>query len=146
MRFAAGYGGLDTCGMPARKKISGRNQNHTGWWIFCEVEQWVSNRQKVMLPGSKCLVWENMRLIKASSREEAFLKASRMCAATHPSKTLKGEWRFAGISMLLPVFEEIEDGAEILWKDRGEMTVEKIQKLVKSKKELPVFDDSENET
>lgn len=66
----------------------------------------------------------------------------KMCGEGYPSETSGGEWRFAGISMLLPVCEEFEDGAEILWKDRVEMTVAKIQKLVKSKKELPVFDDS----
>jgi hypothetical protein len=43
--------------------------------------------------------------------------------------------------MLLPVYEDIEDGAEILWRDRGLMTVEQIKNLAKSKRELPVFDD-----
>ena len=86
-----------------------------------------------------------MRLVKAGSREEAYRKAIQMCQDVHPSETHGGEWRFAGISMLLPICEDLDDGSEILWRTRGEMTVEKIQKLVKSKKELPVFDDSENE-
>ncbi len=45
--------------------------------------------------------------------------------------------------MLLPLFDPIEDGSEILWKDHGSMTVAKIKRLVKSKKQLSVFDDSE---
>jgi len=131
--------------MANKKSIPHRNRNQTGWWIFSEVEQWVSKRQKRLVAGSKCLVWENMRLVKASSREEAYRKAIRICEEAHPVETVGGEWRFAGISMLLPICEELDDGAELLWKTKGEMTVEKIQKLVKSKMELPVFDDSENE-
>jgi hypothetical protein len=45
--------------------------------------------------------------------------------------------------MLLPVYEDIEDGAEILWDDRGRMPLRRIKKLVKSKRELSVFDDKE---
>jgi hypothetical protein len=63
--------------------------------------------------------------------------------AGHPSRTKGGEWRFAGISMLLPVCEKIEDGAEILWEDRGLLTVARLKRLVKSKQSLPVFDDTE---
>jgi hypothetical protein len=60
-----------------------------------------------------------------------------------PSKTRDGEWRFAGISMLLPVYDEIEDGAEIVWKDRGRLPVKRIKKLVKTKSQLTVFDDDD---
>jgi hypothetical protein len=56
-----------------------------------------------------------------------------------PSRTKGGEWRFAGISMLLPVFEEIEDGAEILWRSERRPYIRQIKKLVKSRKQLPVF-------
>ena len=111
--------------MEKKRPIPHRNQNLPGWWIFSEVQQWVSKRQNLLAPGSKCLVWENIRLIKALSREEAYVKARRMWWRAHPIETVGGEWRFAGISMLLPVCEELVDGAEILWKNRGEMTVEK---------------------
>ena len=61
--------------------------------------------------------------------------------AGHPSETHGGEWRFAGISFLLPVHDELEDGAEILWENHGFMSVKRIRKKVKSKQNLPVFDD-----
>jgi len=60
-----------------------------------------------------------------------------------PSKTHGGEWRFAGISMLLPIYDKIEDGSEILWETKRMMTVGRIKRLVKSKRKLPVFDDTE---
>ena len=128
--------------MPRRSNVAFQNKSHSGWWIFREVEQWVSKR-KTLSPSSRCPVWENTRLIRARSREEAYRKAMRLGQAGHPSKTNGGEWRFAGISMLLPVFEDIEDGAEILWVDRGSLPVKSIRKLVKSTRELPVFNDEE---
>lgn len=83
-----------------------------------------------------------MRLVQASNREEAYRKALKLCNYVKPMNTPDGEWRFAGISMLLPICEELEDGAEILWTDHGQMTAANLQKLVKAKKDLPVFDDS----
>jgi hypothetical protein len=127
--------------MPRTSKVPFRNRNHSGWWVFCEVEQWVSKRQRTLAPSSRCLVWENTRLLRAKNREEAYLKALKLGRVGSPSKTNGGEWRFAGISLLLPVYEKLEDGVELLWTDRGLMTIESIKKLVKRKQQLPVFDD-----
>src|SRR5882762_7377083 len=129
--------------MRKKSKVAYRNRNHTGWWIFCEVEQWVSDRQGRLMLGNRCPVWENTRLIRAKNREEAYRKALRLGRVGHPSRTNAGEWRFAGISMLLPVYEKIEDGAEILWTKRGSMSLKSIKKLVRSKQHLSVFDDKE---
>ena len=129
--------------MPRPSKVAFANRSPSGWWIFREVEQWVSKRQKTLSASSRCLVWENTRLIRAKNRREAYQKALRLGRAGHPSKTNDGEWRFAGISMLLPVYDDVEDGAEIMWVDRGLLTVSKIRKLTKAKHELPVFDDNQ---
>jgi hypothetical protein len=43
--------------------------------------------------------------------------------------------------MLLPVYYNIEDGAEILWEDECKMSVKQIKKLVKSKRQLSVSND-----
>jgi hypothetical protein len=129
--------------MLRQTKIPFRNRSQSGWWIFREVQQWVSRRQQKITDESRCQVWENTRLIRARNRDEAFRKAMRLGQAGCPSQTKDGEWRFAGISMLLPVYEEVEDGAEILWVDRGKMSVRGIKKLVKSKREFSVFDDND---
>ena len=127
--------------MPRASTIPFRNRSHSGWWIFGEVHQWVSHSQKTLTDGSRCQVWENTRLLRARDRDEAFRKATQLGASGCPSQTNHGEWRFVGISMLLPVYEDIEDGAELLWIDRGRMSVRSIKRLAKSKSELPVFDD-----
>jgi hypothetical protein len=58
-----------------------------------------------------------------------------------PSKTHGGEWRFAGLRELLPVYDDLEDGAEVLWRVHGRVPVSRIQRMVKSKRSLSVFDD-----
>jgi len=44
---------------------------------------------------------------------------------------------------LLPVYDRLEDGAELMWWDKGLMTSAQIQKLVRGKENLPVFDDQD---
>ena len=132
--------------MGRKSNIRWANRNHTGWWIFEEVEQWVSRRQKKLSPTSRCLVRLNLRLVQARSRDEAYQKAVRYGRAAHPSRTNSGEWRFAGIAMLLPIYDPFADGSEILWEEDKWMPVARIKKLVKSKRQLPVFDDSEEES
>jgi hypothetical protein len=126
-----------------KAKVAWRNRSPTGWWLFCEVEYWVSNRQKKLLPTSRCPVWENTRIIKAKNRDEAYAKAMRLGRRGRPVKTSGGEWRFAGISLLLPIYEDFEDEAEILWTKRGQLSVGRIGRIVKSKRQLLVFDDDE---
>jgi len=53
----------------------------------------------------------------------------------------KGAWRFEGLSSLLPIYDELEDGAEALWRQYTNRTVKTIQTLAKSKKELEVLND-----
>jgi hypothetical protein len=129
--------------MLKKSKIRWANRNHTGWWIFEEVEQFVSKRQKKLSLTSRCLARLNLRLLRARSREEAYRKAMKFGSAGRPSKTYGGEWRVVGISMLLPIYDEMEDGSEILWYKDKVMNVARIKTLVKSKRQLPVFDDRE---
>lgn len=131
--------------MPRKSKIPFRNRSRSGWWIYDEVEQWVSNRQRPLTDRSRCLVWVNTRIIRAKDRTQAYRKAVQLGRRGSPSKTRAGEWRFAGISMLLPIYEDLEDGAEILWKDLGRIPVARIRKLVKTRRQLPVFRDEEEE-
>lgn len=94
-------------------------------------------------PRTRHPVWENTRLIRAGNRDEAYQKALALAREGHPSRTEDGEWRSTGISMLLAVYEDLEDGAEILWEVRGSLPIESIRKRVRTKRTLTVFDDSE---
>ena len=54
----------------------------------------------------------------------------------------KGSWHFEGLTSLLPIYETIEDGTEILWKEITGRSVKKIKSFVKKKNELEAFDDT----
>jgi hypothetical protein len=129
--------------MPKKSKVPSRNQSPTGWWLYREVEQWVSDRQKKITANSKFPIWVNTRIIKAKNRDHAFSKAMKLSSTGYPMRTNGGEWRFVGISQLLPIYEDLEDGAEIMWEDRGKLPIKSIKRLAKSKRQLVVFDDKE---
>lgn len=131
--------------MPKQVKIPWRNRSPYHWWLFSEIQQWVPSRLKKLTPRSRSVVWENTRIIKARNRDEAYKKAMRLGREGHPAKTPKGEWRFVGISQLLPIYEPLEDGAEILWHDHGLISVAAMRRLVHSRRQLDVFDDSAKE-
>lgn len=102
-----------------------------------------------MNPNRRCLAHENTILIKAKDREEAYQKAvnlgriSEGMEARDTDTGRSGLWRYEGLTSLLPVYEELEDGAEIFWVKHVGKTVRKIQSRVKAKNELEVFDDNE---
>ena len=126
-----------------RSKIPWRNRNATGWWVYGELDYWVSNQRRRLRPKNRCPVGENTRVIKARSREEAYAKILRLASQMFPSKTDGGEWRFKGISFLLPIYEKLEDGAEIIWDDHGSISFGRLCRMAKAKRDLPVFDDTD---
>jgi len=87
------------------------------------------------------LSWENTVLVRAEDFDEAFEKVTavgkrnatryRGGAAGVPVK-----WQYLGITELLPIYEELEDGAEIAWAEHRGRTLKSLQGLVKTKKEL----------
>lgn len=47
-----------------------------------------------------------------------------------------------GLTSLLPIYDELEDGTEILWEEHTNRTIKKVKSWVKEKHELEVFDDT----
>ena len=50
------------------------------------------------------------------------------------------EFVFEGLTSLIAIYEELEDGAEIIWQEHENKTLKTIQGWVKKKEELEVFD------
>jgi len=98
------------------------NISPVGWYVgtyqirFIELAQ--SDNDD---PERKFLVWENTVLVRAENLEEAYDKVVAIgLLETEPYKGgPKGEvdvqWVFEGVIDLLPIYEELEDGAEIMW-------------------------------
>jgi hypothetical protein len=128
-------------------KVPYANRNHTGWWIASYIERFEYYDENKANLNRRCLAWENTILIRAPNREVAYRKAvargrlSNGNEGWNSSSGRKGTWRFEGLTGLLPVYEELEDGAEILWQEHAGVSVRKIRGRIKRKHELAVFDD-----
>ncbi|MGN6727103.1 MAG: DUF4288 domain-containing protein, partial [Tepidisphaeraceae bacterium] len=120
--------------------IPSADRNHTGWWVFWEVQRWVATGADAK-SQKRFPVWENTRLVRARSREKAYNKAIKLANEGMPSQTEGGEWQFVGLSSLLPVYEELDDGSELLWTNHGSIGLVKLKRLDKAKDKLPAFDD-----
>lgn len=130
-------------------KIPFRNRNHTGWWIASFIERFEFFDEVRPNARRRCLAWENTILVRASNRDVAYRKAIKIGRLSAGSEAWdadsgrRGAWRFEGLTTLLPIYEPLAHGAEILWREHSNVTVQKVKDLVKSKKSLAVFDDRE---
>ena len=114
-----------------------KNVSPVGWYVgtyqlrFVEVHDRRKNDLKRRFP-----TWENTVLVKAKGLAEAHRKVVKI--GKEYTKPYKGgpdaidvQWLFEGVIDLLPVYEEIEDGAEIMWAERTK-TLKSIRKHAKA--------------
>lgn len=84
--------------------------------------------------------------LKARNRDAAYKKAVRIGSSNRSKFSdavgkKNGGWVFEGLTSLLPIYEELEDGAEILWSDHSGRTLKTIRAKIKKKRELEAFAD-----
>jgi hypothetical protein len=130
-----------------RTTIAWANRNHTGWWIASYIQRFEFYDEDRTNPNRRCLAWENTILVRATSREVAYRKAIKVGQLESGSEMWtdsgrRGAWRFEGLTGLLPVYDPLEDGAELYWREFENVSVRKVKGRIRSKKRLPVFDDS----
>jgi hypothetical protein len=110
---------------------------NTEWFIGELVEEFQAADQ------TENLVHINTILIKADSPEVAYEKALALGESANRVFTntdgVDVRVRFRGLRGLYPVYDRLEDGAELLYEKREGMSDEAIAKMVKPKEELAVF-------
>lgn len=94
----------------------------------------------------RCQAYENEILIKADSVEMAYKKAlifgklEESEGYTSNGKTeRRGKWIFEGLTSLVAIYNELDDGEEIGWSKYENRAVKKVKSWVKEKKDLEVF-------
>jgi len=92
-------------------------------------------------PERRFLVWVNTVIVAASRPQEAYEKAAKIArAAAKPyrggPKGVRVRWVFEGVTEVLPIYEELGDGAEIMWENRG---MRKLSTLLRSVKPKSAF-------
>ncbi len=74
----------------------------------------------------KFLCWKNTVIVRATSLEHAYDKVVAIgMKSTMPYKggpdSVDVQWVFEGVVELLPIYEALEDGAEIMWSESTKM-------------------------
>lgn len=125
------------------KEISRAFASPINWYIAGIMIRFEGDGENQINSNRRCLAWENQHLIKAENPDEAYVKALKI-GKKSASKYVNTEGEnvkriFEGLTMLIPVYEELEDGAEIMWTKRENKAVKKIKKQIRSKENLEVF-------
>jgi hypothetical protein len=110
---------------------------NTEWFIGELVEEFQAADQ------TENLIHINTILIKADSPEVAYEKALYLGESANRVFTntagVDVNVRFRGLRGLYPIYDRLEDGAELLYEERQGMSDEAIAKMVKTKEKLAVF-------
>ena len=110
---------------------------NTKWFIGELVEEFKAVNQ------TENLVHINTILIRADSPEIAYQKALTLGEETNRvfinTDGIEVRVNFRGLRGLYPVYDRLEDGAELLYEERKGISDEEIAKMVKPKEELAVF-------
>ena len=114
---------------------------NTGDWFLVEI---IETCEPVAADKTQELrrvtTWGNYHLINAETPSQAYDKAVEIGKRNNYKYTsqnkLKMKSNFLGIGDLLPIYEDLEDGAEILWHDYGFISAKRSDKIVRTKKEL----------
>ena len=115
------------------------------WYIAVLIQRFDLLSQDTNNPNRRCDMYENMMLICANDDDQAYDKALEWGKAGDQiecidEKGRKSMCRFVGISELLPIYDPIEDGCEILC-TTGYFSAKTIDSFVKNKEELQIFKD-----
>ena len=116
-----------------------KNISPVGWYLGSYLLRFVELKDKRRNnPEKKFISWENTVLVKASSLDTAYTKVERI--GKQSSKPYRGgpdgipvRWEYLGVTELLPIYEEIDDGAEIAWAEHAPTTLRKLKQMVKPK-------------
>ena len=123
--------------MEKAEKISNKNGN---WYIVEIIEKCEPVERNEKQELRRVTTWGNHHLIKADSPEKAFDKAVKLGKEAEykftNSDKIEMEWIFVGIGELLPIYEDIEDGAELMQNDYGFISNRRTMRMPYKKKEL----------
>jgi len=114
-----------------------KNISPVGWYVGSYLLRFIElNDKKKNNPEERFLTWENTVLVKAKNMKEAYSKIEKIGKSyTAPYKGgtegVPVQWVFEGVTELLPIYEKIEDGSEIMWAEHGARKLKNLRKLVR---------------
>jgi hypothetical protein len=119
-----------------------KDRSPVGWYVGSYLLRFVElDGSGTALARQRFLSWENTVLVKARSPGHAYTKVQKIGRAkTRPYRGgrtgMPVRWIFEGVTDLLPMYEKLGDGAEIMWTERSPRTLKKLRELVRPKAAL----------
>ncbi|MGV3679402.1 MAG: DUF4288 domain-containing protein [Acidovorax sp.] len=116
-----------------------KNHSPVGWYIVSYLLRFVElNDTTTDGDESRFLSWENTILVRAQDLDEAYDKGMVIaCDSTRPYRGgpdgVPVQWQLIGITDVLPIYEELADGAEIMWAERAPRKLKNLRQMVKPK-------------
>jgi len=119
-----------------------KNTSPVGWYVGSYLIRFIELAEKDNDdPEKEFMAWENTIIVKANSLEEAYDKIVE--EASLETKPYKGgpdgvdvQFVFEGVTELLPIYEELEHGAEIMYREHNATKLKNLRKAIKQKYEF----------
>ncbi len=116
-------------------------KNNGDWFLADIVERAEIVGDDKTNPNRRCLTWTNTVLIQAASIGEAYDKAIKIGRENYSTryKAASGKtcnWTVLGLASLVPIYEDIRDGAELGFANEGYIAAKTSERMIKSKKEI----------
>ena len=114
-------------------------------WMPNKMEWFLADliQQFTFANGDGPLVWVNTVLIKASGLEEAYEKAlkrgDRYDSTFVNTDGIEVKVTFRGLRNLFLIYEELEDGAELIYEEFDEISEDEIAAMISPKEQLAAF-------
>ncbi len=112
----------------------------TKWFVAEIIEKCEPVNRNETQELRRVQTWGNFHIIKAESPKKAYDKAVKIGKDAEykftNSDNLEMEWIFIGIGNLIPIYEDIEDGSEIMWENYGNISNKRAMRFPISEEKL----------
>ena len=119
-----------------------KNISPVGWYVGTYLARFIELQDELNQdPEKKFATWENTVIVKAIDLDEAYDKVEAI-GIEHAEPYRGGkegipvQWEYMGITELLPIYEELEDGSEIMWASNYPRKLKNLKSLIKNKNEF----------
>jgi hypothetical protein len=118
------------------------NKSPVGWYVASYIIRFIElDEPGNDDPESRFDAWENTIILRAFNFDDAYSRVLELAALeTNPYKGgpegIDVKWEFVGVTELLPIHEELEDGAEIMYQEHDQKKLADLRAMVKEKDEL----------
>ncbi len=122
--------------------MSDKNISPVGWYVasylirFIELEEDGNDD-----PEKRFSAWENTIIIQAEDLDDAYDKVLE--EVTYQTEPYKGgpegipvQWVFEGVTELLPIYEALEHGSEIMYREHNPTKLKNLRKAVRPRNDF----------